>query len=77
MTEDASIRIDQTTLQRVYTCTQLGMEPGGDQPTEPILPCELSVVTSHPVSDPQSDPPCNGNCNGTVKCPRVPTRETH
>jgi hypothetical protein len=45
MTEDAAIRIDQTTLQSVYTCTQLGMAPGGDQPTETILPCELSVVT--------------------------------
>jgi hypothetical protein len=28
MTEDAAIRIDRTTLQSVYTCTQLGMEPG-------------------------------------------------
>jgi hypothetical protein len=45
MTEDAAIRIDQTTMQSVYTCTQLGMAPGGDQPTEPTLPCELSVVT--------------------------------
>jgi hypothetical protein len=45
MTEDATICIDQTTLQSVCTCTQVGMEPGGDQPTEPILSCELSVVT--------------------------------
>jgi hypothetical protein len=45
MTEDATIRIDQTTLQSVYTCTQLVMAPDGDQPTEPTLPCELSVVT--------------------------------
>jgi hypothetical protein len=28
MTEDTTIRIDQTTLQSVYTCTQLRMEPG-------------------------------------------------
>jgi hypothetical protein len=45
MTEDAAIAIDQTTLQSVYTCTEPGMEPSGDQPTVPILPCELSVVT--------------------------------
>jgi hypothetical protein len=45
MIEDAAIRIDQTTLQSVYTCTQLGMAPGGDQLTEPTLPCKLSVVT--------------------------------
>jgi hypothetical protein len=45
MIEDAAIRIDQTTLQSVYTCTLLGMAPGGDQPTEPTLPCELLVVT--------------------------------
>jgi hypothetical protein len=45
MTEDVVIRIDRTTLQSVYTCTQLGMEPSSDQPTEPTLPCELSVVT--------------------------------
>jgi hypothetical protein len=28
MTEDAAIAIDRTTLQSVYTCTQLGMAPG-------------------------------------------------
>jgi hypothetical protein len=28
MTEDAAIAIGQTTLQSVYTCTQLGMAPG-------------------------------------------------
>jgi hypothetical protein len=44
MTEDAAIHIDQTIVQSVYTCTQLGVAPGGDQPIEPILPCELSVV---------------------------------
>jgi hypothetical protein len=44
MTKDMAIRIDLNS-QSVYTCTQLGMEVGGDQPIEPILPCELSVVT--------------------------------
>ena len=27
MTENAAIAIDRTTLQSVYACTQLGMEP--------------------------------------------------
>jgi hypothetical protein len=44
MIEDAAIAIDRITLQSVYTCTQPKMESCGDQPTEPILPCELSVV---------------------------------
>jgi hypothetical protein len=29
----------------MYTCTQLRMALGSDEPTEPTLPCELSVVT--------------------------------
>jgi hypothetical protein len=78
MTEDATIRIDQTTLQSVYTYIQLGMAPDGDQPTEPTLPCELSVVTVPSCNQPSKQfPPPRRNCTKTVKCPHVATRETH
>jgi hypothetical protein len=45
MTEDAAIAIDRTTLLSVYTCTQPEWHPAGVRPAEPILLCELSIVT--------------------------------
>jgi hypothetical protein len=51
MTEDAAIRIDQTTLQSVYTCTQLGMEPGR-WPTDRAHPTVRTLGSYGPILHP-------------------------
>jgi hypothetical protein len=74
MTEDATIAIDRTTLQSVYTCTQPGMEPGR-WPTDRAHPTVwLLVVTVPSCIRPSKRLPLKRNCTGTVKCPRVATR---
>jgi hypothetical protein len=77
MPEDVAIAIDRTTLQSVYTCTQSGMELHGDQPTEPILPCELPVVTVPSCIRPSKRSPSQRELHRNCEMPRVATRETH
>jgi hypothetical protein len=48
------------------------MAPSGDQPTEPTLLCELSVLTVPSCIWPSKRPPRRRNCTGTVKCPVCP-----
>jgi hypothetical protein len=57
MTEDATIAIDQTTPQSVYTCTQPGMAP--DRCTaDRAHPTVRTLGSYSPIlhPDPQSDP---------------------
>jgi hypothetical protein len=51
MTEDAAIRIDRTTLQSVYTCTQPGMEPGR-WPTDRAYPTVRTLGSYGPILHP-------------------------
>jgi hypothetical protein len=76
MTEDAAIRIDRTTLQSVYTCTQLGMEPGR-WPTDRAHPTVRTLGSYGPILHPalKTNPP-RRNRTETVKCPHVATRES-
>jgi hypothetical protein len=48
---DAAIRIDQTTLQSVYTCAQLGMEPGR-WPTDRTHPTMRTLSSYGPILHP-------------------------
>jgi hypothetical protein len=61
MTEDAAIRIDQTTLQSVYTCTQLGMEPDR-WPTNRAHPTVQTLGSYSPILQPalKTIPPAVG-----------------
>jgi hypothetical protein len=61
MTEDAAIRIDRTTLQSVYTCTQLGKEPG-QWPTDRAHPTVRTLGSYSPILHPalKTNPPSEG-----------------
>jgi hypothetical protein len=76
MTEDTAIAIDRTTLQSVYTYTQLGMALGRCTVLRAHPMCELSVVTVPSCIRPSKMVPLRRDCTGTVKCPRVATQES-
>jgi hypothetical protein len=76
MTEDAAIRIDQTTLQSVYTCTQLGMATG-QWLTDRAHPTMRTLSSYGPILYPALKMvPLRRDCTGTMKCTRVATRES-
>jgi hypothetical protein len=79
MTEDAAIRIDLNSAERVHLYpTPDGARSAANRPTHPTVRTLGSYgPILHPALKAIPPPPTRRrNCTGTVKCPRVGTRES-